>query len=635
MRIIIYQSLLYVLLSACTIFAQVQNKEKCAVLSFSTDDESNIGYGAMLANEITSQLSVSAKITAISRAYVNKISADLKIPISTIIQSASAKAKIYETMGCDVIVAGSIAGEKENIRVSAYIFSKRGAKRGIRFKVSGNLQKGMSLAASTITQDFFGIASDIPVPTSSTIVAGRRQIAIPENAFSDNKDMNQWKAERERVFAKQNRFLTDKKTLSEKNANEKTQRQVDSTSIEIKTHNEPTTTDPKQQHIVIDTNLSEEIVESDQPQPPPDLKPEETDEMVIPTPPSITPEEMENTVEPVSPKPFPLPPEASQPPPEKPVQPEIDGSTIETETVMPEPSPKVDAAVDIKEAPAVPEEKETDNKNESAEPVIKKKPAIKKEPKPLKPVVEKKKEIKKEPEPLKAAIKKEKSEQIKKEIVKEENYSGRFIAGLKYQYVSLIKSHDTSFIGSITDLEVASSDLPFSPVIDWQIDERWSLDFSWNQLNVRMISGADMTSDGTITMNGPDASLLYYFEAINNFKPYAGLGLSYMAGGFDKQAWWQYGYSSPSAWEAAGRPNTSANGKIRNMDIANSAGFIITGGIDCDLENHWTLSGYLRYTMLDAKDRYKIHIADYVEDRNTYTIPLDNFSIGLGMKHTF
>ena len=125
MRIIFHALLLFVILLVCPVLSLGQNKDTCVVLSFSTDDKSPIGYGSMLANEISSQISISRRITVIPRTTVNKISADLKIPVSNIIQSASSKTKLYEAMGCDVIVVGSISGEKENIKVLAYIFSKK------------------------------------------------------------------------------------------------------------------------------------------------------------------------------------------------------------------------------------------------------------------------------------------------------------------------------------------------------------------------------------------------------------------------------------------------------------------------------------------------------------------------------
>lgn len=192
------------------------------------------------------------------------------------------------------------------------------------------------------------------------------------------------------------------------------------------------------------------------------------------------------------------------------------------------------------------------------------------------------------------------------------------------------------FLGSIDELHARQDYLPYKVFLDWDLGRYAFVDLTWDKISADAQSrhGRDDT-DGIVDMGGPILTVNLRYPNKTPLTPYAGIGIAPWSATFDHASWHEYGFSSVAAWEAAGKPDHSINGKTRPIILDDSVGFVAAAGLGYALTGHWSLDLYGRYVNISTDYTYSVYVNGKHRAGGSGSFPLSNIAAGLGVNYSF
>jgi outer membrane protein W len=195
-----------------------------------------------------------------------------------------------------------------------------------------------------------------------------------------------------------------------------------------------------------------------------------------------------------------------------------------------------------------------------------------------------------------------------------------------------------TFLGTIYALDEVQNYLP-NLYATYFFSKYWGVELAYDSAEAETVAtsigSSIIKSDGDVSLAGPTLSLVGRYPNRTKFTPYVSVGLGYYFGDFDEEAHWALGYSDPSAYEAAGSPSTSYNGKIRVMDVDNAFGLVMATGCAYRLTDRLSLDLSLSYTNVTADATFYGYQYGVLYTEQDGSFPLDNVAVRAGITFTF
>ena len=220
-------------------------------------------------------------------------------------------------------------------------------------------------------------------------------------------------------------------------------------------------------------------------------------------------------------------------------------------------------------------------------------------------------------------------------------YAGRLALGTRVTWFSLMDDKhtlDEAFLGNLDQLDDNQDLAPYKLFAQYWFCDWGGVELGWDKVSADVVNeptkGA--VSDGTVEMSGPMLSLMARLPTSYIYTPYAGLGVALWSASFDHAAWHHYGYESPEAYASAPEPrNKPQGGKIRDIDVEDAIGLVLTAGCDVYLTKNWSVDLYARYLDIAADAEYQLTIGDTPHNHDEGSFPLEHVALGAGVKYTF
>ena len=193
-------------------------------------------------------------------------------------------------------------------------------------------------------------------------------------------------------------------------------------------------------------------------------------------------------------------------------------------------------------------------------------------------------------------------------------------------------TYKSQFFGSINNLDVNQQYLPVKLFVAYKFNPYWGLELTVEQLGVETWSrppdGASWT-DGTINLLGPIASVFGRYPNATIFTPYAGVGAGYFFADFDADPGWHHPASVKNY-------DPSYRQDFRMDDALGWIGYV---GLMVNLNDRWTIDFLVRYMQMDVDGDHMTSrdggISYYTNERDHFTFPMNNISMGFGVRYGF
>lgn len=213
--------------------------------------------------------------------------------------------------------------------------------------------------------------------------------------------------------------------------------------------------------------------------------------------------------------------------------------------------------------------------------------------------------------------------------------AGKLEVGSRIVTYSLLDP-DGDFMGSIDHLDEEQDLTPNRFFVDWLFSPYWGVELTWDEIQMSTITMADGHDDGTIMADGPIFTVFGRYPNNSMVTPFAGMGLAFLSGSFDPETWWRLHYPNREYWHNMGSPRTPLGGVTKEVSVDDTVAFVLTGGCDAALTEHFSASIYARLMWGELDADYKIlHDGNVTEDRGTHSFPIDNIALGIGIKYSF
>lgn len=213
--------------------------------------------------------------------------------------------------------------------------------------------------------------------------------------------------------------------------------------------------------------------------------------------------------------------------------------------------------------------------------------------------------------------------------------AGKLELGSRVVAYSLLEP-DGDWMGSIDHLDEQQDLMPTRLFADWLFSPYWGIELTWEKIEMTTITLADGHDDGAIMADGPIFSVFCRYPNNSRVTPFAGMGLAFLFGSFDPETWWRLHYPSSEYWNSLGKPDTPLGGFTKELSVDDTVAFVLTGGCDAELTEHFSANIYARLMWGELDADYKIMRDGRVtEDRGTYGFPIDNIALGIGIKYRF
>lgn len=152
-------------------------------------------------------------------------------------------------------------------------------------------------------------------------------------------------------------------------------------------------------------------------------------------------------------------------------------------------------------------------------------------------------------------------------------------------------------------------------------------------------------SNGVVEMSGPVYSLILrlpiedkipFFNGRHiDIIPYIGIGQVSWDATFKHDAWWLNAWSSPEAYEAAGRPPEPRNQVRRIIDVSGDSDSFVSYGIAIEMADHFAMDFMWRELELTADAAFYRESAGALGLQRTGAFPLDHSTFGWGLRYAF
>lgn len=196
------------------------------------------------------------------------------------------------------------------------------------------------------------------------------------------------------------------------------------------------------------------------------------------------------------------------------------------------------------------------------------------------------------------------------------------------------ENRDETFLGYINRLE--SHDEPvFAPFVRYHVHDYVRVSLAYDRITARTRNFNNRLSDGNVVLSGPIFGVDVDYELPHGFTPYASIGYAFWSGSFDHDAWWTLGWSSPEAYEAAGRPNASQTGRRRFIRVQDERSLVWTVGCAYTFIDRFSLDVMARYVSVTTRAQAFFGPADNPAPGPAGSFPMSHYSIGLGATYTF
>lgn len=213
--------------------------------------------------------------------------------------------------------------------------------------------------------------------------------------------------------------------------------------------------------------------------------------------------------------------------------------------------------------------------------------------------------------------------------------AGKLEVGTRIVTYSLLDP-DGDFMGTIDHLDEEQDLMPNRLFVDWLFSPYWGIELTWDELQMSTITVADGHDDGTLIADGPIFTVFGRYPNHSTVTPFAGMGLAFLSGSFDPETWWRLHYPGRDYWDSIGSPVTPLGGVTKDVSVEDTVAFVLTGGCDVALTEHFSASIYARLMWGELDAEYKIlRNGEVSEERGTFGFPIDNIALGVGIKYRF
>jgi outer membrane protein W len=178
-----------------------------------------------------------------------------------------------------------------------------------------------------------------------------------------------------------------------------------------------------------------------------------------------------------------------------------------------------------------------------------------------------------------------------------------------------------SFYGSINQLDAVQNYLPLKLFVDYKFCPYGGIELTWDRIQADTITQLDGHTDGTIRLTGPIGSIFGRYPNGTRCTPYAGMGVGYFFAQFAENESW----------------HNPRGDFLQLFDLDNAWGWLVYGGLDVRLADHWSADFMIRYISMDVSGT---HLQTGIEGgpyfpAGSFTIPMSNTSLGLGVRYSF
>jgi len=215
---------------------------------------------------------------------------------------------------------------------------------------------------------------------------------------------------------------------------------------------------------------------------------------------------------------------------------------------------------------------------------------------------------------------------------------GKLAAGLVLSFPVLDdKRREDAYLGNLVDEK--EEGVGFFPEAEYTVCPFFRLMLSYYKIAFSAYNRNNgHASDGTASLEGPWVSAKAQWPVWDGrILPYASFGLAFLQGGFDAEAWWHYGYSSPAAFREQGSRKVLRGDHYREMEVDDATAFVWGVGVACRPFEHWELDLFANFMDAEADADFFLH---YPADGSRRlmrhgSFAFDNHQFGIAAKYIF
>lgn len=196
------------------------------------------------------------------------------------------------------------------------------------------------------------------------------------------------------------------------------------------------------------------------------------------------------------------------------------------------------------------------------------------------------------------------------------------------------ENREKTFVGAINELN-AIDDVALRFSLGYRITPIFSTQLGYENLGARTMNFNNNLSDGNVRMSGPILSIRARYPVTTFFSPYVELGYAFMRARFNHDAWWTWGWSSPEAYDAAGRPQASRNNRRRFIDVTDDTGFAASIGFILQPHERISFNAEMRRLDLTAKAHAYGRTGETIQTFGKGEFPLSHNAYSFGMIFLF
>ena len=223
----------------------------------------------------------------------------------------------------------------------------------------------------------------------------------------------------------------------------------------------------------------------------------------------------------------------------------------------------------------------------------------------------------------------------------------RMEIGWRFTHFWLVTEHD-DFIGSIDTIKAEQCHIFDELFMDdywlnglygnWLFDEQWALELTYNAVHASTWSHGNHHTDGTLEVSGPGIALVKRWPNAVEYKPYAGLGLTwFMSTHVTTDNPWHHGFGGSdieayNEWVESGAPAYPNNGYQRSFNLDKAVGIVFCIGAEKSVRKNLSADINLRYTNVTFDNTYNLSFYGDVKSARTSEFDLSNLALSLGIK---
>ena len=230
--------------------------------------------------------------------------------------------------------------------------------------------------------------------------------------------------------------------------------------------------------------------------------------------------------------------------------------------------------------------------------------------------------------------------------------AGRLSVGARITDVTLTDDRKTYFLGLINRLDGEDDYAPWNLFVQAFAFEHVGAELGWVKVEAAAVvetGGPDQHTDGVVSADGPVLFLVgrarldelmdlfaepgvWDYPWASRVTPYAGVGMAFLSGSFDPEAWYSYDYPSKEEWIAAGKPMDPQYKDFRQIEVDDGTGLAFTLGSGVNLAGGLGLDLNFRYIGADLD---AVHNYPHDTFRFAGSFDLSHYALGLGARYDF